>query len=127
MAKRNIVRIFHAKGINLFKGMITGASVTGHHGGQNHIRISGCSPTAKLDGSKTMDSFMDMDLENPAERQSRMTGFAGMPFLPLIIRDKITETTEKGCRYEIKSEGKIDEKLFDRKKYVTFVRKLRDE
>ncbi|MDR2147540.1 MAG: hypothetical protein LBE91_13890, partial [Tannerella sp.] len=70
---------------------------------------------------------VDMDLENPAERQSRMTGFAGIPFLPLIIRDEITETTEKGCRYEIKSEGKIDGKLFDRGKYLTFVRKLRDE
>ncbi|MDR2144969.1 MAG: hypothetical protein LBE91_00715, partial [Tannerella sp.] len=60
-------------------------------------------------------------------QKRRFAGFPGIPWLPLIIRDEITETTEKGCRYEIKSEGKIDEKLFDRKKYVTFVRKLRDE
>jgi phage protein D len=50
------------KGVNMFKGVITQASYIGRHGAQNHIRISGCSPTIKLDGSKTMDSFMDMTL-----------------------------------------------------------------
>jgi uncharacterized protein involved in type VI secretion and phage assembly len=49
-------------GMNLFTGVITQASYIGVHGSQNHIRISGCSPTIKLDGSKTMDSFMDMTL-----------------------------------------------------------------
>ncbi|MDR3095431.1 MAG: phage baseplate assembly protein V [Bacteroidales bacterium] len=49
-------------GTNLFTGVITQASYIGVHGSQNHIRISGCSPTIKLDGSKTMDSFMDMTL-----------------------------------------------------------------
>jgi uncharacterized protein involved in type VI secretion and phage assembly len=49
-------------GTNMFKGVITQASYIGRHGAQNHIRISGCSPTIKLDGSKTMDSFMYMTL-----------------------------------------------------------------
>ena len=59
-----IIEMKHKEGdgINLFKGVITGAAYIGSHGGQNHIRISGCSPTIKLDGSKTMDSFMDMTL-----------------------------------------------------------------
>ena len=59
------IEMQHRKGdgINLFTGVITQVSYIGHHGGQNHIRVSGCSPTIKLDGSKTMDSFMDMTLD----------------------------------------------------------------
>jgi len=58
------IEMKHRKGdgLNLFTGVITQVSYIGHHGGQNHIRVSGCSPTIKLDGSKTMDSFMDMTL-----------------------------------------------------------------
>jgi uncharacterized protein involved in type VI secretion and phage assembly len=49
-------------GENLFNGVITNVAFVGHHGTQNQIKISGCSPTIKLDGSKTMDSFMDKNL-----------------------------------------------------------------
>ncbi|MDR1222190.1 MAG: phage baseplate assembly protein V, partial [Tannerella sp.] len=49
-------------GVNLFQGVITHVSFVGHHGAQNQIKISGCSPTIKLDGTKTMDSFMDKPL-----------------------------------------------------------------
>lgn len=49
-------------GLNLFSGIVTNVSFVGRHGQQNHIRISGCSPTIKLDGMRTMDSFMDKGL-----------------------------------------------------------------
>jgi len=49
-------------GINLFSGIVTNVSFVGRHGQQNHIRIEGCSPTIRLDGSPTMDSLMDKTL-----------------------------------------------------------------
>jgi uncharacterized protein involved in type VI secretion and phage assembly len=49
-------------GTNLFKGIVTNVSFLGHHGQQNHVLISGYSSTIRLDGSKTMDSFMDKTL-----------------------------------------------------------------
>jgi len=51
-------------GMNLFSGIITNVSFAGKHGQQNHIIISGCSPTIRLEGSPTMDSFMDTTLSS---------------------------------------------------------------
>lgn len=51
-------------GLNLFSGIVTNVSFIGHHGQQNHIQIQGCSPTIRLDGTKTMDSFMDQTLSS---------------------------------------------------------------
>jgi uncharacterized protein involved in type VI secretion and phage assembly len=65
------------KGTNTFNGVITQASYIGHHGAQNHIRISGCSPTIKLDGSKTMDSFMDMPLSGIVSEAVGTSGNGG--------------------------------------------------
>ncbi|MDR0712832.1 MAG: phage baseplate assembly protein V, partial [Bacteroidales bacterium] len=65
------------KGTNTFNGVITQASYIGHHGSQNHIRISGCSPTIKLDGSKTMDSFMDMTLSGIVSEAVGTSGNGG--------------------------------------------------
>lgn len=48
---------------NLFSGIIADVSMNGIHGEQNYITISGYSPTIKLDGTPTMDSFMDLDLK----------------------------------------------------------------
>jgi len=50
-------------GINLFSGIITNVAFVGRHGQQNHIQIKGSSPTIRLDGSKTMDSFTDKTLK----------------------------------------------------------------
>ena len=48
---------------NLFEGIITNVAMSGYHGQQNAIIISGKSPTIKLDGKETMDSFMDKTLQ----------------------------------------------------------------
>ena len=73
------IEMKHRKGdgTNLFTGVITQVSYIGHHGGQNHIRISGCSPTIKLDGSKTMDSFMDMTLNGIVSEAVTTSGNGG--------------------------------------------------
>ncbi|MDR2147764.1 MAG: phage late control D family protein, partial [Tannerella sp.] len=84
------------KGVNLFKGMITGASVIGHHGGQNHIRISGCSPTAKLDGTKTMDSFMDMTLNGIVSEAVGTSGNGG----EVTPKPKFTGKIDYICQYD---------------------------
>lgn len=48
---------------NLFLGVITNVSFSGYHGQQNSVIITGCSPTIKLSGKPTMDSFMDLSLQ----------------------------------------------------------------
>ena len=48
---------------NLFEGIITNVAMSGYHGQQNSIIISAKSPTIKLDGKATMDSFMDKTLQ----------------------------------------------------------------
>ncbi len=48
---------------SLFGGVITNVSMVGYHGKQNSIVITGCSPTIKLHGKKTMDSFSDSSLD----------------------------------------------------------------
>ncbi|MDR2145965.1 MAG: phage baseplate assembly protein V [Tannerella sp.] len=85
----------NGEGVNLFKGMITGASVIGHHGGQNHIRISGSSPTAKLDGSKTMDSFMDMTLNGIVSEAVGTSGNGG----EVTPQPKFTGKIDYICQY----------------------------
>ncbi len=48
---------------NLFSGIITNVSMSGYHGQQNVIVVTGCSPTIKLAGKPAMDSFMDLPLQ----------------------------------------------------------------
>lgn len=54
----------NGNGLNLFSGIVTNVSFVGQHGQQNYIQINGCSPTIRLDGNKTMDSFTDKPLKS---------------------------------------------------------------
>lgn len=64
-------------GMNLFSGIVTNVSFIGRHGQQNHIQISGCSPTIRLDGTKTMDSFMDKTLSSIVSETVGTSGNGG--------------------------------------------------
>ena len=59
---------------NLFNGIISDVSMNGTHGEQNFITVSGCSPTIKLDGTPTMDSFMDLNLTSIVEEAVGTSG-----------------------------------------------------
>ncbi|MDR3339487.1 MAG: hypothetical protein LBT25_05235 [Candidatus Symbiothrix sp.] len=59
---------------NLFAGIITNVSFTGHHGQQNFIVLTGASPTIKLDGKPTMDSFMDLPLQQVVDEAVANSG-----------------------------------------------------
>jgi len=92
------IEMKHKKGdgMNLFTGIITQVSYIGHHGGQNHIRISGCSPTIKLDGSKTMDSFMDMTLNGIVAEAVGTSGNGG----EVTPQPKFTGKIDYICQYD---------------------------
>ena len=92
------IEMKHKKGdgMNFFTGVITQVSYIGHHGGQNHIRISGCSPTIKLDGSKTMDSFMDMTLNGIVSEAVEMSGNGG----EVTPQPKFTGKIDYICQYD---------------------------
>ena len=62
---------------NLFLGIITGIIHSGYHGNQNSITVSGYSPTIKLDGKPTMDSFMDRTLEQVVNEAVANSGNGG--------------------------------------------------
>jgi uncharacterized protein involved in type VI secretion and phage assembly len=66
LGEDTVIEIKHrdGSGASTFRGVIAHVSYIGRHGAQNHIRVSGYSPTIKMDGSKTMDSFMDMTLKS---------------------------------------------------------------
>jgi uncharacterized protein involved in type VI secretion and phage assembly len=74
-----VIKMKHrdGSGMNVFKGVITQVSHIGRHGTHNHIRISGCSPTIKLDGSRTMDSFMDVPLSGIVSEAVSNSGNGG--------------------------------------------------
>ncbi len=48
---------------NIMEGIVTNVKLSGYHGQQNSVVISGKSPTIKLDGKDTMDSFTDKTLQ----------------------------------------------------------------
>ena len=62
---------------NLFEGIITNVAMSGHHGQQNAIVISGKSPTIRLDGKETMDSFMDKTLKQIVDEAVANSGNKG--------------------------------------------------
>ncbi|MDR2914848.1 MAG: phage late control D family protein, partial [Tannerella sp.] len=62
---------------NLFEGIITNVSMSGYHGQQNAIVITGKSPTIKLDGKETMDSFMDKTLQQIVDEAVSNSGNGG--------------------------------------------------
>lgn len=59
---------------NIFKGIVQKVSYVGKNGGENRILISGGSPTVKLDGNRTMDSFADKSLKDIVEEAAANSG-----------------------------------------------------
>lgn len=84
------------KGINLFSGIVTNVSFVGRHGQQNYIRISGCSPTIRLDGAKTMDSFMDKNLSSIVSETVGTSGNGGSVTASPVFSGQIDYI----CQYE---------------------------
>lgn len=48
----------------VFSGIVTNVTMKGRHGTQNHILIQGADPSVKLSDSPTMDSFVNMPLND---------------------------------------------------------------
>jgi phage protein D len=68
----------------------------GRHGAQNHIRISGCSPTVRLDGSRTMDSFTDATLSGIVSEAVSTSGNGGKVTVQPKFTGKIDYTAQYG-------------------------------
>ena len=62
---------------NLFEGIITNVTMSGYHGQQNAVIITGKSTTIKLDGNDTMDSFMDKTLQQIVDEAVGNSGNGG--------------------------------------------------
>jgi uncharacterized protein involved in type VI secretion and phage assembly len=62
---------------NLFEGIITNVTLSGYHGQQNAVIITGKSTTIKLDGKDTMDSFMDKTLQQIIDEAVGNSGNGG--------------------------------------------------
>lgn len=69
---------------------------------------------------------MVFDRDKITKRTGCLPGFFGESDLPLLIEDEIAASEKPGESYEIKSEGKLDEKHFNRDIFRTFVRTLSD-
>lgn len=59
---------------NTFKGIVQKVSYVGKNGSENRILITGGSPTIKLDGNRTMDSFSDVSLKDVVEEAAGNSG-----------------------------------------------------
>lgn len=70
---------------------------------------------------------MTFEKEKEEKRTGRLLGFAGAPFLPLVLEDEIITATNPNESYEVKTEGKLDEKTFDKKLFSNFVRALSND
>ena len=70
---------------------------------------------------------MNFEKEKEEKRTGRLLGFGGAEFLPLILEDEITVSENPEESYEVKAEGKIDEKRFDRKLFSNFVRTMSND
>ena len=66
------------------------------------------------------------DQEKVEKRESCLPGFVGESYIPLLIEDEISALEKQGESYEIKSEGKLDEKHFNWDIFRNFVRTLSD-
>jgi uncharacterized protein involved in type VI secretion and phage assembly len=80
---------------NLFEGVITNISLSGLHGQQNGVIVSGCSPTIKLDGKDTMDSFMDKSLKQIVDEAVGNSGNGGS----VTSNPKFGGTLDYVCQY----------------------------
>jgi len=79
---------------NMFSGIITNVSMSGKNGEQNYIIVSGCSPTIKLDGTPTMDSFMDLTLKNIVQESIDNSGNGGEVSIKPVYKGKIDFLTQ---------------------------------
>lgn len=70
---------------------------------------------------------MLFDRNKIEKRSGCLPGFFGESNLPLVLEDEIKASEKEGESYEIKSEGKLDEKHFNRDIFRTFVRTLSDD
>lgn len=83
-------------GLNLFSGIVTNVSFIGRHGQQNYIQIIGCSPTIRLDGTKTMDSFMDKTLSSIVSEAVANSGNGGN----VVPSPAFSGQIDYACQYE---------------------------
>ena len=76
VGERVIIEMKHTtKGIhNLFVGIITNVEMCGTDGVDTKVVITGKSDTVHLDGKRTMDSYMNMTLENIVKQAVRNAG-----------------------------------------------------
>lgn len=79
---------------NMFKGIITNVSMNGRHGEQNYITVFGASPTIKLDGTPTMDSFMDLTLQTIVQESVSNSGNGGEVTIKPVFKGKIDYITQ---------------------------------
>jgi hypothetical protein len=75
--------------------VITNVSLSGLHGQQNGVIVSGCSPTIKLDGKDTMDSFMDKSLKQIVDEAVGNSGNGGS----VTSNPKFGGTLDYVCQY----------------------------
>ncbi|MDR3060748.1 MAG: phage baseplate assembly protein V [Dysgonamonadaceae bacterium] len=80
---------------NLFAGIVTNVSFTGYHGSQNSIVITGASPTIKLAGKPTMDSFMDLPLQQIVQEAVSHSGNGGS----VTAKPKFGSKLDYVCQY----------------------------
>ena len=80
---------------NQFNGIITNVSMSGYHGQKNAVIISGKSPTIKLDGKDTMDSFMDKPLNSIVSEAVGNSGNGGS----VTANPKFTANIDYICQY----------------------------
>ena len=80
---------------NLFRGLVTNVSHSGYHGLQNSIIISGKSPTIKLSGNPTMDSFTGLSLDAIVKEAVQNSGNGGEVTVSPAFKSKI----EYLCQY----------------------------
>lgn len=78
-----------------FKGIVTDISMAGQHGEQNYYVIYGSSPTIKLEGKPTMDSFVDSTLKNIVDEAVGTSGNGG----EITASPKFGGTIEYICQY----------------------------
>jgi uncharacterized protein involved in type VI secretion and phage assembly len=81
---------------NLFAGIVTNVSFTGYHGEQNSIIITGASPTIKLSGKPTMDSFMDLPLQQVVQEAVGNSGNG----CPVTANPKFKSNLDYVCQYD---------------------------
>jgi type VI secretion system secreted protein VgrG len=80
---------------NLFEGIVTNVSISGTHGENNNVYITGKSSTIILDGKKIMDSFTEKSL-NAIVKEVIDNAVSGVS---VNIDPAYTETIDYLCQY----------------------------